>query len=93
MTKGRVSPPLLAKPSSGGADRPMIRNDQELAAAQAQILQIQRVLLQMRYSASPDEFRLLARSSRSMIERIQRDVLDYLTKPSAQLAQTASASA
>jgi hypothetical protein len=69
----------------------MIRNDQELAAAQAQILQIQRVLLQMRHSVSGDEFRLLARSSRSMIERIQRDVLDYLTKPAAQLAQPARA--
>jgi hypothetical protein len=75
------------------AETAMIRNDQELTAAQAQIVQIQRVLLQMRGSVSPDEFRLLARSSRSMIERIQRDVLDYLTKPIPQLAQAASASA
>ncbi len=71
----------------------MIRNDQELAAAQAQILQIERVLLQMRYRAAPDEFRILARSSRSMIEGIQRDVLDYLTQPATQIAQTTSAGA
>jgi hypothetical protein len=69
----------------------MIRNDKELAAAQAQILEIERVLLQMRESVSDHEFRLLARSSRSMIERIQRDVLDYLTKPAAQFAQPAPA--
>ena len=63
----------------------MIRSDQELSAAQAQIAHLQRVLQQMRHTVSDEDFRLLARSSRSMIERIQRDVLDYLTKPTPQL--------
>jgi hypothetical protein len=65
----------------------MIRNDRELAAAQAQIAHLQRVLQQMRLTVSGDEFRLLVRSSRPMIERIQREVLDYLSLPSPQFAQ------
>lgn len=59
----------------------MIRNDRELAAAQAQILHLQRVLQQLRPSLDAGEFRLLARSSRPLIERLQREILDYLTKP------------
>ncbi len=58
----------------------MIHSDQELAAAQAQIASMQRALAEMRRSATPDEFHLVARSSRAMIERMQREVLDYLTK-------------
>jgi hypothetical protein len=65
----------------------MIRNDQELAAAQAQIAHLQRVLQQMRPVVSGAEFRLLARSSRPTIERIQREVLEYLTRPSSQILQ------
>ena len=71
----------------------MIRNDRELAAAQAQIAHLQRVLLQMRPTVTTAEFRLLARSSRPMIERIQREILDYLTKPATQLSQPSSAAA
>jgi hypothetical protein len=72
----------------------MIRNDRELAAAQAQITHLERVLQQMRQTASSDDFLLLVRSSRPMIERIQREVLDYLSLPAphvAQLHSTASA--
>ena len=58
----------------------MIRNDRELMAAKAQIDQMHRVLEDMRRTAPPDEFRLIARSTRSLIERMQRDILDYLTK-------------
>jgi hypothetical protein len=72
----------------------MIRNDRELTAAQAQIAHLQRVLQQMRLTVSGDEFQLLVRSSRPMIERIQRDVLDYLSLPGTHITQlhaTASA--
>lgn len=72
----------------------MIRTDRELAAAQAQIAHLHRVLQQMRSAIPGDEFCLVARSSRSMIERMQRDILDYLTQPAPHLytpSQAASA--
>jgi len=72
----------------------MIRNDRELAAAQAQIAHLHRVLQQMRQTASTEDFQLLVRSSRPMIERIQREVLDYLSLPGSHITQlhaTASA--
>ena len=68
----------------------MIRNDRELAAAQVQIANIQRALAELRRAVTPDEFRLVARSSRGMIERMQRDVLDYLTQQEPQLARTSA---
>ena len=58
----------------------MIRNDRELQAAQAQIAHMHRALAEMRRTAPADEFRLVARSTRSLVERMQRDILDYLTK-------------
>ncbi len=58
----------------------MIRSDRELVATQAQIANMQRVLADLRRAVTADEFRLVARSSRTMIERMQREVLDYLTK-------------
>ena len=59
----------------------MIRNDRELAAAQGQIAQLQKVLLESRDSLPAEDFKLLARSSRLIVERLQRQILDYLTKP------------
>ena len=58
----------------------MIRNDRELQAAQAQIGHMHRLLAEMRQTAPPEEFRLIARSTRGLVERMQRDILDYLTK-------------
>ena len=58
----------------------MIRNDRELLAAQSQIAHMLRVLAEMRLIASSDEFRVVARSTRGIVERMQRDILDYLTK-------------
>jgi hypothetical protein len=58
----------------------MIRSDREMMAAQAQIGHMQRFLAEMRRTASSDEFRLIARSTRGIVERMQRDILDYLTK-------------
>lgn len=68
----------------------MIRNDRELSAAQAQISNMQRALADLRRTVTPDEFRVVARSTRVMIERMQRDVLDYLTKVDVQLAAASS---
>jgi hypothetical protein len=68
----------------------MIRNERELSAAQNQILELERVLMDLKSTVSLQEFRLLARSSRPLIERLQSDILDYLTKPD--LAPTQSIS-
>jgi hypothetical protein len=56
----------------------MIRNDRELMAAQGQIAHMHRVLAELRRTASSDEFRIIACSTRSLVERMQRDILDYL---------------
>lgn len=51
---------------------------------------MQRALADLRRTVTPDEFRVVARSTRVMIERMQRDVLDYLTKVDVQLAAASS---
>ena len=58
----------------------MIRNDRELLAAQSQIAHLHRVLAEMRHTAGAEEFRLVARSTRGVVERLQHDILDYLTR-------------
>jgi hypothetical protein len=58
----------------------MIRDDDELAAMQERIAYFQRILAQMRITASPDEFPLVASGYRAEIERMQGEVLEYLTR-------------
>lgn len=60
---------------------PVIRSERELHAAQAAIARYLKVLADLRETASPEEFRLVAKASRPLIERLQRAVLDYLTHP------------
>jgi hypothetical protein len=58
----------------------MIRNDQELAAIQERIAYFQRLLGQLRLTAQPDEFPLVAGGYRAEIEKMQSETLDYLTR-------------
>jgi hypothetical protein len=60
----------------------MIHNDIELEATQERILYFQRLLAQLRITASPKEFPLVASGYRTEIERMQADVLEYLTRHS-----------
>ena len=58
----------------------MIHNDQELEATQERIAYFQRLLAQLRVTATPEEFPAVASGYRAEISRMQEEVLDYLTR-------------
>ncbi len=59
----------------------MIGNDQELRAARKRITYFEQLLAQLRLTARPEEFRSVATGYRVELERMQAEVLDYLTTP------------
>ena len=67
----------------------MISNDEELRVTQERIAYFQRLLSQLRVSAKPYEFTHVASSYRYEIEKMQTEVLDYLTSPVANSMATA----
>ena len=58
----------------------MIANDLELVATQERIAYFQSLLAQFRVSATPEEFPALASGYRMEIERMQNEVLEFLTR-------------
>ena len=62
----------------------MIANDQELTATRARIAYFEDLLAQMRVGASPEQFPYMASGYRAEIEKMQREVLDYLTRHASQ---------
>ena len=58
----------------------MIHNDQELKAIQERITYFQRLLSQLRVTATPEEFPLVAGGYRAELIRMQEEVLAYLTR-------------
>ena len=58
----------------------MIHNDQELAAMQERIAYFQRLLAQLRVTATPEEFPAVAGGYRTELEQMQDEVLNYLTR-------------
>jgi hypothetical protein len=58
----------------------MIVNDHELKGAQARIASFQDLLAQMRVAAPPELFPSMASGYRAEIEKMQREVLEYLTR-------------
>lgn len=58
----------------------MIHNDQELHATQERIAYFQRLLAQLRVTATPTEFPLVASGYRAEVVRMQDEVLAYLTR-------------
>ena len=76
-------------PGDCGGDR-MIRDKQELQTTQERIAYLQRLLMQLRETARRTEFWAISSGYRLEIERMQAEVLDYLTQPiptSTELAQ------
>ncbi len=59
----------------------MITNDQELRGTQERIAYFERLLGQLRVTASPEEFRMMAGGYRAELERMQAEVIRYLTRP------------
>mgnify|MGYP000310910724 CR=1 FL=1 len=64
----------------------MIRNDQELEATQQRLAYFQGLLAQLRVTATPAEFPLVAGAYRAEIVRMQDEVLAYLTRHASQPA-------
>ena len=58
----------------------MIQNDIELKTSQQRIAYFQDLLLQLRVKASAEEFSLVSGGYRMEIEKMQEEVLEYLTR-------------
>jgi hypothetical protein len=58
----------------------MIRDDTALAGTQERITYFQRLLAQLRVTATAEEFPRVASGYRAEIERMQAEVLEYLTR-------------
>jgi hypothetical protein len=67
----------------------MINNDQELTVTRERIAYFLDLLARLRVSSRPEELALVSSGYRAEVERMQRDVLDYLTQPAAQTTATA----
>lgn len=69
----------------------MIHNDDELKATQERIARFEDLLAQLRVTATPDEFPAVASGYRAELERMQREVLDYLTRHASEITSAKSA--
>lgn len=65
----------------------MIQNDTELKTSQQRIVYFQDILMQLRVKATPEEFKLISSGYRIEIEKMQEEVLEYLTRHSRELPQ------
>ncbi|MGO9466913.1 MAG: hypothetical protein ACLQIB_53100 [Isosphaeraceae bacterium] len=59
----------------------MIQNDQELKVTRERIAYLVDLLARLRVSSRPEELGMVTGGYRAEIERMQREVLDYLTQP------------
>jgi len=69
----------------------MIRNDKELSVTRERVAMFERMLEELRKTARPEEWRELSSGYRLEIERMQREILDYLVQapPGAKRTTTA----
>lgn len=58
----------------------MIKNDQEMEVIHERIAYFQRILAQLSVTAKPEEFKAVASGYRVEIQRMQKEILDYLTQ-------------
>jgi hypothetical protein len=58
----------------------MIANDEELKGTRTRIAYFEDLLAQMRVAARPELFPSMASGYRAEIEKMQREVLEYLTR-------------
>ena len=59
----------------------MIQNDQELAVTRERISYFVDLWARRRQTSRPEELALVTSGYRAEVERMQREVLDYLTQP------------
>ncbi len=62
----------------------MIQNDHELTVTRERISYFLDLLARLRVSSRPEELPLVTSGYRAEVERMQREVLDYLTQPASQ---------
>ncbi len=60
----------------------MIASDQELKITRERVSYLIDLLARLRVSSRPEELALVSSGYRAEVERMQREVLDYLTQPS-----------
>jgi hypothetical protein len=65
----------------------MIENDQELKVTRDRVSYLLDLLARLRVSSRPEELPLVSGGYRAEVERMQREVLDYLTQPASQTAK------
>ena len=61
----------------------MIHNDHELTVMRERISSFLDLLARLRVGSRPEELALVSGGYRAEVERMQRDVLDYLTQAAA----------
>ena len=61
----------------------MIHNDHELTVMRERISYFLDLLARLRVGSRPEELTLVSGGYRAEVERMHRDVLDYLTQPAA----------
>lgn len=64
----------------------MIHNDQEFKATQERIARFEEILMQLRVTATPQEFPLVSSGYRSELLRMQQQVYAYLTRHASEAA-------
>jgi len=69
----------------------MIQNDQELHTTRDRIVYFEGLLEQMRVRARPEEFPLVASGYRCEIEKMHKEVMDYLTRHASETVKAESA--
>jgi hypothetical protein len=65
----------------------MIQSDQELTVTRERVSYLLDLLARLRVGSRPEELALVSGSYRAEVERMQREMLDYLTKPANQTAK------
>jgi hypothetical protein len=65
----------------------VIQNDQELKDTKERISYLLELLARLRVSSRPEELPLVSAGYRAEVERMQREVLDFLTKAAPQTAK------
>jgi hypothetical protein len=65
----------------------VIQNDDELAVTRERIAHFWDLLARLRVSARPEELALVTGGYRTEVEKMQREVLDYLTQPAQPIAK------
>jgi hypothetical protein len=65
----------------------VIQNDQELKVTKERISYLLELLARLRVSSRPEELPLVSAGYRAEVERMQREVLDFLTKAAPQTAK------